>query len=410
MPTNYLFRIAHPDVQDFIIHHEGEDERQFVLRHKEVFGLPAAWIAQQLVGRRKAKAKLATWYQTKGIIYPPTLNLEQSSSQATALFKSKIVETILDEIRVAVDLTGGLGVDSFYLSKNFNSFHYIEPDKELFEITRHNHEVLKAANIIHRNTDAEQFMDQTAIDFDLVFIDPSRRDNKSRKIIRLADCLPDVTQLQKTILSRSRFLLVKTSPLLDIQQGLRELDHVKKVYVVSVDNECKELLYLADKNYVGEVSIEAVDLFSDGEIRSTISFTLEAEKNSLVILGEPQKYLYEPNASILKAGAFKLISEKNKLQKLAANTHLYTSERLLENFQGRIFQIDMLNPEAKKLHDLLPNNQVNIVTRNYPLKPEELKKKLKLRDGGDKYLIGFSSEKKKYLALCSRITNSNGLY
>jgi len=410
MPTNYLFRIAHPDVQDFIIHHEGEDERQFVLRHKEVFGLPAAWIAQQLVGRRKAKAKLATWYQTKGIIYPPTLNLEQSSSQATALFKSKIVETILDEIRVAVDLTGGLGVDSFYLSKNFNSFHYIEPDKELFEITRHNHEVLKAANIIHHNTDAEQFMDQTAIDFDLVFIDPSRRDNKSRKIIRLADCLPDVTQLQKTILSRSRFLLVKTSPLLDIQQGLRELDHVKKVYVVSVDNECKELLYLADKNYVGEVSIEAVDLFSDGEIRSTISFTLEAEKNSLVILGEPQKYLYEPNASILKAGAFKLIVEKFKLQKLSVNTHLYTSERLLENFPGRIFQIDVLNPEVKQLHDLLPNSQINIVTRNYPLKPEELKKKLKLRDGGDKYLIGFSSEKKKYLALCSRITNSNGLY
>jgi len=406
MSTNYLSRIANPDVQDFIIHHEREDERQFVLRHKEVFGLPAAWIAQQLVGRRKAKVKLATWYQTKGIIYPPTLNLEQSSSQATALFKSEIVESTLGDRSVAVDLTGGLGVDSFYLSKIFNSFHYIEPDKELFEITRHNHEVLKAANIIHHNTDAEQFMDKTDLDFDLVFIDPSRRDSKSRKIIRLADCLPDVTQLQKTILNRTRFLLVKTSPLLGIQQGLRELHHVKKVYVVSVDNECKELLYLADKNYSGEVSIQAVDLFSDGQIRSTISFTLEDEKNSLAILGEPQKYLYEPNASILKAGAFKLISEKYQLQKLATNTHLYTSDKLIKNFPGRIFQIDELNPEVKQVPKLLPNSQVNIVTRNYPLKPEEIKKKLKLRDGGDKYLIGFSSEKKKYLALCSRLTNS----
>jgi len=406
MPTNYLFRIAHPEVQDFIIHHEAEDERQFALRQKEVLGLPAAQIAQQLVGRRKAKVKLPTWYQTKGIIYPPTLNLEQSSSQATALFKSKIVGTILNERRVAVDLTGGLGVDSFYLSNKFNSFHYMEPNKELFEITRHNHKVLNVTNIIHHNTDAEQFLDQTTNDFDLVFIDPSRRDNKSRKIIRLADCLPDVTQLQQTILNRTRFLLVKTSPLLDIQQGLRELDHVKKVYVVSVDNECKELLYLADKNYVGEVSIEAVDLFSDGQIRSTISFTLEAEKNSLVILGEPQKYLYEPNASILKAGAFKLISQKYQLQKLATNTHLYTSAKLIMDFPGRIFQIDVLNPEVKQLPKLLLNNQANIVTRNYPLKPEELKKKLKLRDGGDKYLIGFSSEKKKYLALCSRITNS----
>jgi 16S rRNA G966 N2-methylase RsmD len=406
MPTNYLFRIAQADVQDFLIHHEGEDEKQFVLRHKEVLGLPAAQIAQQLIGRRKVKAKLPTWYQTKGIIYPPTLNLEQSSSQATALFKSKIVETILDERRVAADLTGGLGVDSFYLSHRFNSLHYVEPDKELLDITFHNHTVLHAANITHHNSDAEQFLDQTTLDFDLVFIDPSRRDGKSRKIIRLADCLPDVTQLQKTILSRTRFLLVKTSPLLDIQQGLRELDYVKKVYVVSVDNECKELLFLADKNCSDEVAIEAVDLFSNGQIRSSFSFTIDEEKNSSISHSEPQKFLYEPNASILKAGAFKLISERYQLQKLATNTHLYTSERLLENFPGRIFQIDVLNPEVKQLHDLLPNRQVNIVTRNYPLKPEELKKKLKLRDGGDKYLIGFSTEKKKYLALCSRITNS----
>lgn len=406
MPTNYLFRIAHPDVQDFIILHEGEDERQFVLRHKEVFGLPTAQIAQQMIGRRKAKIKLPAWYLAKGIIYPPTLNLEQSSSQATALFKSKIVETIFDERRVAVDLTGGLGVDSFYLSHKFNSFHYIEPNKELFEITRHNHEVLKATNIIHHNTEAEQFLNQTTTDFVIVFIDPSRRDSKSRKIIRLADCLPDVTILQKAIINRTRFLLVKTSPLLDIQQGLRELDHVKKVYVVSVDNECKELLFLAGKDYAGEVSLEAIDLFADGKIRSSFSFTSEEEKNSSISQSEPQKFLYEPNTSILKAGAFKLIGEKFKLPKIAANTHLYTCDRLRENFPGRIFHIDVLNPEVRQLPKLLPNSQVNIVTRNYPLKPEELKKKLKLRDGGDKYLIGFSSEKKKYLALCSRITNS----
>jgi len=406
MPTNYLFRIADPDVQDFIIQHEGEDEKQFVLSQKEVFGLPAAQIAQQLVGRRKAKVKLPTWYQTKGIIYPPTLNLEQSSSQATALFKAKIVETILDERRVAVDLTGGLGVDSFYLSRKFNSFHYVEPNNELFEITRHNHVVLKANNITYHNTFAEQFLEQSTVDFDLVFIDPSRRDGQSRKIIRLADCLPDVTQLQQTILNRTRFLLVKTSPLLDIQHGLRELDHARKVYVVSVDNECKELLFLVDKNFADAVSIEAVDLFHDGQIRSSISFTVDEEKNSSISQSEPKKFLYEPNASILKAGAFKLIGEKFLLQKVAANTHLYTSERLIQNFPGKVFQIEVLNPETRRLPDLLPDNQVNIITRNYPLKPEELKKKLKIRDGGDKYLIGFSSETKKHLALCSRTTNS----
>jgi len=407
MPTNYLSRIIQPDVQDYIFNHEAEDEKNFVLKQKEVLGVPAAEIAQQLVGRRKAKAKLPNWYQTKRIIYPPSLNLEQSSSQATALFKAEIIQALLgDEKSIAVDLTGGLGVDSFYLSFKFNSFHYIEPNKELFEISRHNHLVLKAANITHHNTLAEQFLNQTTFDFDLVFIDPSRRDSKSRKIIRLADCLPDVTKLQQSILNRSRFLLIKTSPLLDIQQGLRELDYVKKVYVVSVENECKELLFLAEKNYAGEISIEAVDLFQGGNMRSSLLFTPEAEKSAQVFFGEPEKYLYEPHTSLLKAGAFKLISEKLHVKKLAANTHLYTSDTLISDFPGRIFQIGVLNPEAGQLHKLLPNAQVNIVTRNYPLSVLELKKKLKLRDGGDKFLIGFSTNKKKHLALCTRVTNS----
>ncbi|MBP9927273.1 MAG: class I SAM-dependent methyltransferase, partial [Cyclobacteriaceae bacterium] len=192
-----------------------------------------------------------------------------------------------------------------------------------------------------------------------------------------------------------------TSPLLDIQQGLRELTNTKKVIVVSVNNECKELLFLCEKNFMGDAQIEAVDLFANGDIKNTFSFFPQEEKNANSLLGEAAKYLYEPNASILKAGAFKLISEKFQLIKLAANTHLYTANHLMADFPGRIFQVESLDPDTKQLKSLLPNGKANVLTRNYPLKPEELKKKLKLTDGGEKYVIGFSSQKKKHLAILS---------
>ncbi len=400
-------RISEDTVQKFIFKNEHADERELVLQHKALFDLPTKSIAEQIAGRRKAKKKLPFWYETKGVVYPPTLNLEQSSSQATALFKAKIAETFTGiKKNAGVDLTGGFGVDSFFLARLFDSFHYIEPDGALIEIAQHNHSMLKAANIKHHLNVAEQFIDQNNLDFDLVFVDPSRRDNKSRKIIRLADCLPDITQLQQRVLNRSKFLLIKTSPLLDIKQGLREVDHVRKVYVVSVDNECKELLFLAEQNYEGEISIEAIDLLASGNARSSFLFTPEEEKASQVSFGEPQNYLYEPNASILKAGAFKLISERFQLKKLAANTHLYTANKLILDFPGRIFSVEVLNPEPRQLPRLLPNRQVNVVTRNYPLSVQEIKKKLNLNDGGDKFFVGFSSEKKKHLALCARITNS----
>lgn len=404
MPTNYLLRIAQPEVQDYIFSHESDDERSLVLKHHEVLGLPASLIAQQLTGRRKSKIKLPTWYKTKGVIYPPSINLEQSSSEATAGYKARLARSLFHNKNdlVAVDLTGGFGVDSFCFSQVFSSTHYVEPNTDLFEIAQHNHQTLGASSIIHHNTSAEEFIDSN-LPVDIVFLDPSRRDQQSRKVFKLADCSPDISKLQEKIFEKCPFLLVKTSPLLDIQQGLREILHVKKVFVVSVDNECKELLYLAEKGYTGEVAIEAVDLTRDGNVNSAFAFSSEEEKCATVQLGEPLEFLYEPNSAILKSGAFKLISQKFQLAKLAPNTHLYTASKLVNDFPGRIFRIEVLNPDSKQLNQLLPNHQVNVMTRNYPLKAEELKKKLKLLDGGDKFLIGFSTKQKKHLALCSGI-------
>jgi len=397
--------IAQPSVQRFLIEHENEDEQMLVLKQKEVEGIPAPIIATQLLGRRKAKTKLPTWYKTKGIIYPPSVNLEQSSSEATALFKSAIVNSVISKKELAADLTGGFGVDTLFLSTLFKSIHYVEPDTALQEIARHNHRQLKASNILHHCSEAEEFINLTPLQFDLVYIDPSRRDEQSRKIFKLRDCIPDITRLQSTLLDKSQFLLLKASPLLDIQQGLREISQVKEVYVVSVNNACKELLFLADKYDAHETQVTAVDLFENGEVRSSFTFTVREERDALVKFGDPDHYLYEPNASILKSGAFKLIAENFRLKKLAPNTHLYTSSTQVADFPGRTFKVEFLDPDAKQLIALLPDRKVNVVSKNYPLTPDQIKIKYRLQDGGKKFLLAFSSSKKKHLALCARITS-----
>jgi 16S rRNA G966 N2-methylase RsmD len=404
MLTGFLSQIAQADIQNFLIEHEHDDEKVLVLKQKEIGGVPSSIIASQLSVRRKAKSKLPTWYKTKGIIYPPTTNLEQSSSEATAIYKTAILNSCVSTKRVAADLTGGFGVDSFFLSTLFDSIYYVEPNAELFGITKHNHQQLGASNIIHHNLSAEEFIEQTELAFDLVYIDPSRRDDRARKVYKLADCFPDITTLQQTLSKKSKFVLIKASPLLDIQQGLREISHVKRVFVVSVGNECKELLFLAERNYEGEPQIDAIDLWDDGRVRSSFSFTFPDERVAQATLGEPEMYLYEPTASILKSGAFKGVAEKFGLTKLDVNTHLYTSSVMVPDFPGKMFLIESLHPDAKQLKALLPESHANVVSRNYPLTPEEIKKRFRLRDGGQKFLIGFSSSKKKYLALCSRIT------
>lgn len=399
----FLSQLIQPVVQQYLIEHEHDDERELILRQKEILGLPASTIAIQLIGRRKAKNKLPTWHNAKGIVYPPAINLEQCSSEATGLYKLSIIKKPIDESdSSAVDLTGGLGVDSFFLSKAFNEVHYVEPNDELLKIAEHNHHQLGANNITYQTKTAEAFLETTQLHFSFAFIDPSRRDN-SRKVFKLSDCVPDIVSIQDKLLTISRYLLIKASPLLDIQQALRELNHVKKVFVISVGNECKELLFLSEQGFTEKVELSAVDLNSQGDIKSSFTFFLDDERTIDPPQSEPLKFLYEPNASILKAGAFKLVTKKFAVNKLSANTHLYTSDHLIADFPGKILRIKALNPDSKKIMSLLPGGLANVIARNYPLKAEQLKKKFKLKDGGDKYLIGFSSDKKKYLAVCSRI-------
>ena len=248
------------EVQDFLLAHEKDDVQKLLLKQKYILGVPTEWIAQQLIGRRKARTKLDTWYRTKGIIYPPSLNLEQSSSEAAAKFKSTVFQNISAKKKgKGVDLTGGFGVDTYFLSRQAHHVDYVEPDVDLLEIARHNHRLLGADNISYHQTSAEVFIHSNTQHFDFVYIDPSRRKGQ-QKTYRLTDSEPDIVKLHSEILRITTHLLIKTSPLLDHQQGCKELNHAIQATVVAVENECRELLFLLQNNYIGTPSIQAINL------------------------------------------------------------------------------------------------------------------------------------------------------
>ncbi len=392
------------DVQSFIHQHENDDVKQLVLKHKLIHGVASNIIADQLNGRRKAKEKLPTLYHTKGIAYPPGVNVEQSSSEQTAKYKASIFSQQDEELKNKnlVDLTGGFGVDSYFFSKVFKEVLYVEQNESLLEISKHNHQQLGADSIKYHNTTAEAFLAKPEHTFDFAYIDPSRRAAGNQKVYSLSDCEPNIIQLQEVIFEKADYLLIKASPLFDIQQGLKELKFVQKVFVVSVDNECKEVLFLCMKNFTGEPKIVASNILSSNRIDS-FSFLFSGERSIEASFSEPLSYLYEPNASILKAGAFKTIGNEFKIGKLHPSTHLYTSDQLVEKFPGRIFKVEaFVKADPKTLKEFFPEGKANITTRNYPLSIEELKKKTGLKDGGEKFLIGFSGMKTKFLVVASR--------
>jgi hypothetical protein len=401
MRSSELLLISTPEVQEYLSANESIDEKKLLLAKKEILGISSSEFAIQIIGRRKAKLKFPSWYLTTSIVYPPSANLEQSSSEATAKFKAELIQSELVHSNLLVDLTGGFGVDTFFLGKLFSEAIHIEPNETLSAIAAHNHRLL-GASILHVRQTAEEYLKANTKRADLFFIDPSRR-SESKKVFKLADCQPNIAALQDALFNFSNFILTKASPLLDIQQALRELKHVAKVAVVSVENECKELLFLQKLDFEGEPIIDTVNLSNEGTVVERFLFKVPEEKVATVVFSPPLDYLYEPNASILKSGAFKVAAEKFGLSKLQANTHLYTSPNLFTDFPGRVFKIEALNPTLQMVKELLPEGKANVATRNYPLSAQELKKKLKLKDGGGKFVIGFSEEKRKSVVIATRI-------
>jgi len=362
---------------------------------------------QQVEGRERTADKLPTFAQIEDWWYPVRLSCEQCSSEAAARYKAELVVSPVRASLVVgsrmVDLTGGYGVDTYFLSERFAHTDYVEQNEELCRIAEHNKGLWVTGyglrdtgyglrDISIHNSTAEEFL-ETAGEYDLIFLDPARRDSHGGKVFRLEDCTPNVVELLPTLLRHGKQIMLKLSPMLDLTQAVRELsafshqqsDIVWDVHVVAIKNEVKEVLVVSRLSLEDRPqTITCIDLV---EPEKAFVFTKEQETNCpLAINPSPFAFIYEPNAAILKAGAYKLVGARYGLQKLDVNTHLYTSERLVTDFPGRKWKIEQVVRDRKDLPAEL--KQANVLTRNYPITPEQLKKKLHLRDGGTAYLIG----------------------
>jgi hypothetical protein len=369
-------------VQAFLQEQAKSDPAALMLQASRYPQWPMAEVVQQLQSRQKAESKLPTWLETKGVVFPVPLSVEQSSSEKTAAFKASLAEG-----KLLIDLTGGFGVDTYYFSKRFDQVIYVEQNTELHKLVSHNYDALQASNIQTINNEAVHFLSSFEKKADWIYLDPARRDAAQQKTVQLEDCEPDITQMLDLLFSKTSNILLKASPMLDIEGALRQLPYVKEVWIVSVDNECKEVLFSMSVGHNEEPELGAVNL-SKQEIPQLFRFVKSQELSAAPKLSQPLRYLYEPNASIMKAGAYRSVALRYKLYKLHPNSHLYTSNELISDFPGRVFAIDAVAAlDKKKFKAFLPENKANISVRNFPLTVAEIRKKTGIKEGGDIYLI-----------------------
>ncbi|NDV17337.1 class I SAM-dependent methyltransferase [Muricauda sp. TY007] len=366
-------------VQDFISKNISADTMSILLKKPVFEGVSQKELVEQIEAKKKSRDKLPTWFASSHIYYPNKLNIEQTSSESTAEYKAQIVSG-----KSLVDLTGGFGVDSYFFSKKIASVFHCEINLELSEIAAHNFKVLGQNNIKCLPEDGITFLKESTQNFDWIYVDPSRRNDKKGKVFLLEDCLPNLPEHLPLIFERTQHILVKTSPLLDIKKGVEELEFVKEVHVVAINNEVKELLFILEKGYNGNIGIKTINLLPNRT--DTFNFKLEEEQNTTIDFGEPSAYLYEPNAAILKSGGFKSVAKTYKLKKLHPHSHLYTADTLVD-FPGRRFTIEKTLPYSKKSIRSMAVPKANITTRNFPIPVAELRKKHKIKDGGNRYLF-----------------------
>jgi hypothetical protein len=371
--------ILNIEIQDFINSNLKSDLSSLLLKGVSFPNVETIDIIEQIEAKRRCEKKLPSWFQTEQIIYPNKLNIEQTSSEVTAKYKSEIIEG-----NTLIDLTGGFGVDSFYFSKQFKKVTHCEINKELSNIVSHNFKQLGVNNITTTQSDGIKYLKTIDKKQDWIYIDPSRRHDSKGKVFFLKDCLPNVPEHLNLLFKHSKNVLIKTSPLLDISIGINELQHVKSIHIVAVKNEVKELLWKLEKNFNGDIRITTVNLINEDE--SIFKTSINTEKLSESKFHLPISYLYEPNAAILKAGAFNSISEKLDIYKLHKHSHLYTNDNLID-FPGRCFKIENVMTYNKKTIKKLGIKQANITTRNFPETVQDIRKKFKIKDGGNSYLF-----------------------
>lgn len=446
--------------QNFIRQHQDDDVRQLAFLGSKYPEVDMPFALDQIRGRKMARVKLPRWASLEGIIYPPHISMEQCSSESTALYKAELAARLLglpvsssfsEEIGF-VDLTGGFGVDFSYIAARLGvKSMYVERQAHLCEAAKENFERLGLKNAIVKNGDGIEVLhsflskkddaasadDSLGIIYDqplsllknklglkIIFIDPARRDDAGNKVVSLKDCTPDVTVLQEEMLSKADYVIIKLSPMLDWHRAVSELSHVREVHIVSVNNECKELLLVLSARNMGMNMVSGTDLGAKYDenlrifcINDSQSFVCDETEmaSSAVKIASPDRitspaldempYLYEPNASLMKAGCFGVLSERYDAKMLSKNSHLFVSEDPVEAFPGRAFRIIAVSSFNKKelKRQLSGITKANIATRNFPLSVAELRKRLKLKDGGETYIFATTlSDESHVLVICER--------
>jgi hypothetical protein len=390
-----LSKLLLPEIQEFIIKNTDQDAAKLSFGKNPFPEVDYKLILNQIAARNKSKTKLPTWFNCINCVYPSKISVEQTSSEITAKYKVEIVSGAS-----LIDLSGGFGVDDYYFAKKIKHVYHCEINPELSAIVKHNFIQLNCNNITCIEDDSTETLKNLNQQFDWIYVDPSRRNDIKGKVFMLNDCLPNIPDLQSFYYQFSSKILIKTAPLLDITAGLTELQNVKHIHIVAVDNEVKELLWELHQDYTGNPTIKCINFNKNNTETFEYLWNLEVDCS----YGAPKKYLYEPNSSILKSGGFIQIANQFSLDKLHVNSHLYTSDNLID-FPGRVFNIESkLNYSKKEIKEHLENTKLNVTVRNFPETVESIRKKWKIKDGGDRYCF-FTTDinNNKIVLLCTKI-------
>ena len=377
----YAFLIKN-EIQQFIRDHEYVDINTLLLNPPKLIQAWKKEILAQIVARKKCKTKLPLWYQTPNIYYPPLLSVEQSSSAITAHYKGRLVEG-----HVLHDLTGGMGVDCMALATHFNTSYYIEQNKDLCHRFSVNQKLLGPDNINIQHESAKDALAHINTS-DVIYLDPARRNVDHKKIFQFDDCTPNIKPLLSELRKKSQSIMIKASPMIDLSKGLRDLGSVAEIHIISVRNECKEIVFILNNESYTAPTLYCVNLDS---LHPPLQGNFTEEKSLSIEYCIPKNIILDPNTSILKAGLFKTIGHHYGLSKIAINTHFYTSDKKLKDFPGRQFEvISSLN--KKNIKKLLPARKANVIIKNYPLSAGELKSQWGLTDGGNYFILGFRNQ------------------
>ena len=388
-------RILQQDIEEYINNHLKSDIHKLILKGIPFEGVTVQEVANQVICKQKSEKKLPTWFGAKNIYYPTKLSVEQTSSETAANYKASLVSG-----KRLLDLTGGFGVDSFYFSSSFNTVVHCEIDTNLSKIASHNFKQLNKTNITCLDENGIEYIKKPSDLFDVIYVDPSRRSDSKGKVFLLKDCEPNIPKYIDLLFNKTKTILIKNSPILDITSASKELKYVKEIHIIAINNDVKELLYLLEKEYNGLVSIHTIN-FSNKNIQK---FNFVLNERSISNYQEPLDYLYEPNAAILKSGGFHEITTQLDVYKIHQHSHLYTSKKNIK-FPGRGFKILAILPyDKKKIVKLLPNKKANITTRNFNKSVAQIRKELKIKDGGDDYLFFTTNIHNKFTCIyCKKL-------